>query len=434
MTRLGLHARLVLGAIAAAAVVLLVALLVARAEITALAASSEQRLAVADIAPFVADLQRGGTERPDPPSTGVLIAIRAPDGSWPVDTMPADVRAGLGSAALSTIETASSRFVVARRQLIAHGGTWTIWAARDSTPRDAQGSGIDLVLLVTGLALIAAFALVSTALVRGALRPVERMRARAATLGADELLPVPTRRDELSRLAETLNDLVIDTRASAGHERRMIANAAHELRTPITNLRAAVDLTRRDPTAARLDDLGRLTDRLGDLAANLLELSRLDEGQRPMPSRAADLEDALLTAVDGWRTRLAGSAIEIDASSAVVDDDLLVPIDTVSIGRVTDNLLANAVRALGDTGSVQVVLTIDGGGLRLTVEDDGRGMPPALLGEAFDRFVRGSSEGSGLGLALVRAIAVAGGGTAELQPREPGLRVTVRLPLAAPVL
>lgn len=428
MIRPGLRLRLVLGAAAAAAVVLLVALLVARAEIAGLAVQSDQRLAAADIAPFMADLRHGGTERPDPPSTGVLIAIRAPNGSWSTDTMPLDVRAQLGGQPLTTIGTASAQFVVARKQFVARGGTWTIWAARDATARAALGGGIDLVLLITGLALTAAFAVAATVLVRAALRPVEQMRARASTLGADELLPVPSGRDELSRLAETLNDLVIHTRASAAHERRMIANAAHELRTPITNLRAAVDLARRNPTAPRLAEVGRLTDRLGDLAANLLELSRLDEGQRPMPTRAADLENAVLTAVDGWRTRLAGSAIDLDQASAVSEDDLLVPIDTVSIGRVVDNLLANSVRALGDAGTARVVLTINAEGLQLIVEDDGPGMPPALLAEAFDRFVRGTSEGSGLGLALVRAIAEAGGGTAELHPRQPGLRVAVRFP------
>ena len=80
--------------------------------------------------------------------------------------------------------------------------------------------------------------------------------------------------------------------------------------------------------------------------------------------------------------------------------------------------------------SCEVRLEIDADGLLLTVDDDGPGMPPALLPEAFDRFVRGSSEGSGLGLALVRAIAQTGGGTAALQPLDPGLRAAVRLPPA----
>ena len=429
MRRPGLRSRLVLGGSAAAAVVLLVALVVARAEISTVLIQSDQQLATADIAPYVVDLSHGGREHPDPPSTGVLVAVRAPDGSWATDTMPPDVRSRLGAERLATISTASAEFVVARRQITVPSGTWTVWAARDTTANETQGGAVDVVFLLTGLVLIAAFAAAASLLVRGALRPVERMRSRAAELGPEELLPVPPGSDELSKLADTLNRLVTDTRSSAAHERRMIANAAHELRTPITNLRAAVDLTRRDPSAFRLGELVRLSDRLGDLAANLLELSRLDEGARPVPTRAAELEDAVLTALDGWRTRLAGSRIDIDHHTAVAARDLLVRVDVVSIGRLVDNLVANSVKALDGAGTIEVALTIGPEGARLLVEDDGPGMPPALLHEAFDRFVRGSAEGSGLGLALVRAIAVAGGGTATLHPLSPGVRVDVRLPV-----
>jgi two-component system OmpR family sensor kinase len=421
----------VLGATATAALVLLAALLVAHLEIAATLSGADRRLASADIAPYVTDLQRGGTEKPDPPSDGVLVAVRAPDGSWPTDTMPPDVRRQLGGRPVATVLTTSSQFVVARRQVTVAGGTWTIWAARDATGHTALGSDVDVVLVTTGLVLLTGFAGVSMLLVRGALRPVERLRSRAAALGPDELLPVPPGADELSRLAATLNRLVEDTRSSAARERRMISNAAHELRTPITNLRAAVDLTRRDPSPDRMDQLVRLSDRLGDLAANLLELSRLDEGATPVSARARELEDAVLTAVDGWRTRLAGSAVDVDHRTAVERGDALLPIDAVSIGRVVDNLVGNAVKAVGDRGVILVSLSIDASGLRLAVEDDGPGMPPALLADAFDRFTRGSASGSGLGLALVRAIAVAGGGEAVLEPLAPGLRVVVTLPSVA---
>jgi two-component system OmpR family sensor kinase len=421
----------VLGATATAALVLLAALLVAHLEIAATLTGADRRLAFADIAPYITDLRRGGGERPDPPSGGVLVAVRAPDGSWPTDTMPPDVRRHLGAQAVATVTTTSSEFVVARRQVTAAGGTWTVWAARDATGRAALGSDVDVVLLTTGLALLAAFAAVSMLIVRGALRPVERLRSRAAALGPDELLPVPPGGDELSRLAVTLNRLVEDTRSSSAHERRLISNAAHELRTPITNLRAAIDLTRRDPSPDRMDQLVRLSDRLGDLAANLLELSRLDEGAKPVPARARDLEDAVLTAVDGWRTRLAGSAVDVDHRTEVERGDALLPIDAVSIGRVVDNLVGNAVKAVGDRGEILVSLSIDASGLLLAVADDGPGMPPALLADAFDRFTRGSASGSGLGLALVRAIAVAGDGEAVLEPLAPGLRVVVTLPVVS---
>lgn len=430
--RLGIRRRLVLGAAAAATLMLLTALLVARVQLTTLLTAADERLALADVTPYVTDLRRGDGERPDPPSTGALVAVRAPDGERVIDTMPPDVRERLGTRPITSIRTASGEYVVARRQVTVRSGTWTVWAARDATVRATQAATVDLVLLGTGAVLIIAFAVASDLLVRGALRPVERLRSRAATLGSDELLPVPPGDDELARLAETLNGLVEGTRASAAHERRMIANAAHELRTPIANLRAAVDLARRDPTPVRLGELTGSIDRLGDLATNLLELSRLDEGAQPVPTRAADLEDAVLTALDGWRTRLAGSAIDIDHSIEILRGDVLAPLDGIAVTRIVDNLVGNAVTALAGTGAVVVSVRVDEAGLRLAVEDDGPGIPAELLPDAFDRFVRGAGGGSGLGLALVRALAESGSGRAELHPLERGLRVVVTVPVERP--
>ncbi|GAA2750138.1 sensor histidine kinase [Amnibacterium kyonggiense] len=424
-----MRARLVLLAAITAAVMLLIALVVARAQIATALADTDRQLAVEDIAPYVADLQRSGREHPDPPSSGVLIAVRAPDGSIVTDSMPDDVRERLGSSPFATVQTESAEFVVARRTVRTAAGTWTIWAARDTTAHAAQLAAIDLTLWLTGVALVLAFVVTAALFVRAALRPVDELRARAAALGPDELLPDPGGGDELARLAGTLNDLVTRTRAATAHERRMIADAAHELRTPVANLRVAAELARRDPAPERLDELVLLTSRLGDLAGNLLELARLDDGVRPEPSDARTLEDALLLAVDSWRTRLAGTDVELDHAVTVDDPSRRIAVDGVSIGRLADNLIANAVKAVGSRGSVRVLLEVGAHGLLLAVEDDGPGMPPALLDTAFDRFVRGSgSGGGGLGLALVQGIAQACGGSARLVPLPSGLRAEVRIP------
>jgi signal transduction histidine kinase len=275
------------------------------------------------------------------------------------------------------------------------GGTVTLWAARDATTA-GRLAGLDVLFAVGGLVLLAGFAAASTVLVRVALRPVEEARRR---------------------------------------ERRFVADAAHELRTPVAALRTQLGVVRRrlpGSSGSAAAELARAEDsaaRLGDLASNLLELARLDEGERGSAGTASELREAFLAAVDDIRAAPAASAVELEQTGPASAPDGHAELDPVAFGRIVRNLLANAVAAVGAAGTVAAELRFERGHLELVVQDDGPGLPPELHGRAVERFARGGGEGSGLGLALVDALARSAGGTVVLRNTHPGLRAEVRLPL-----
>mgnify|MGYP000258105280 CR=1 FL=1 len=129
-----------------------------------------------------------------------------------------------------------------------------------------------------------------------------------------------------------------------------------------------------------------------------------------------------------------GTGVTVDFEVSLSTDSAQYAIDAQAFGRLADNLLANAIAAVGAGGTVTAEITQTPDALTLTVSDDGPGMPPEFLPIAFERFTRpdasrtSSTGGSGLGLALVSALAREAGGEATLQNTHPGLRVTVRLP------
>ncbi len=437
--RLGVRARLTVGATLFAAVVLLAAFVIAHQMIASALLARDRALATEAIGPYAVDILHTPAEHPDGPSAGTLIAVRSPDGRFVVDTLPADVlRATTGSRA-DAVRTATAEYVVERRTVEADGGTWTIWSARSAAGRTDALMVVDATFVATGAGLLVVLCLGFWFFARAALRPVERMRIGASELGDDDLLPVGQADDELSRLAATLNELVARTRESAARERRMVSNAAHELRTPIANLRAGIEIAvQRSGVDGRetrdLRSLERMVGRLSELAANLLELSRLDEGHPQGEASVADLVEVALAAVDAARLRTQDETIDIDHEIGVVEPGARVRVDAISFGRLLDNLLANAIAAVTGSdvgsGSVRVTLEDRDGTLVTRVQDSGPGMSPDLLATAFDRFTRGttSSAGSGLGLSLVRAIATAAGGTASLEQRPDGFAVVIRLP------
>ncbi|MFF7130653.1 ATP-binding protein [Streptomyces sp. NPDC008240] len=287
--------------------------------------------------------------------------------------------------------------------------------------------------LASGLTLIAA-SYVGYRTARAALRPVERYRTAAATLadGAQNLrLDVPADRDdEITRLGHTLNRMLDRLEASAVRERRFVADASHELRTPLALLRAEVDVALHRPRpAAELTETLRSVDaevqRLIDLSNALLDLEELG-GTDHITRAPVPLTELAGTAVaPHLRTaERTGRALTCDAADTTVDVDArwLVP----AIG----NLLANALRH--GHGTVRLTAAVHEGRLRLSVTDEGPGFPPEFLPRAFDRFARAeasrTSEGSGLGLAFVRAVAAAHGGTARAENSEGGATVTLDLP------
>jgi signal transduction histidine kinase len=257
-----------------------------------------------------------------------------------------------------------------------------------------------------------------------ALRPVEAMRRRAASIDASVpggRLPIPPSRDELSRLAETLNDMLARLEAAFEHERRFVDDASHELRTPLALLRGELEVALRHPRSREeleraLRSAGDEAERLSRLAEDLLLFARFDQGQLPIHPEPLDAR-GLLTAVAGRYERRAveaGRSLDVHAPTG-----LLVNGDQARLSQALDNLIENAF-SYGSGAVVLSALPRDGH-VELHVVDEGPGIPAAFLPRAFDRFSRADEArgrgGTGLGLAIVALIARAHGGEAGVSNR-----------------
>jgi signal transduction histidine kinase len=271
-------------------------------------------------------------------------------------------------------------------------------------------------------------------LAAAALRPVEAMRQRAAAVSpsAPGRLPVPPSRDEISRLATTLNEMLDRLEAGFEHERRFVADASHELRTPLALLRAEIEVTlRRRRTAEELESTLRSaaeeTERLSRLAEDLLLIARADTGAIPIRREAVAAEDVLATAAA--RSRAQANAAQ--RPIRVEDTDLMLDADPERLAQAIGNLVNNA-DAHGAGPIVLFALERDDT-VELHVADHGEGFPEEFLARAFDRFSRADEArgrgGTGLGLSIVELIAAAHGGHAGASNRpEGGADVWVTVP------
>jgi two-component system OmpR family sensor kinase len=273
-----------------------------------------------------------------------------------------------------------------------------------------------------------------------ALRPVESMRRQAAVISAErpgERLPVPQTRDEIERLGETLNAMLARLEGALLRERTFVADAGHELRTPLALLRTELELALRHGEGEEelRDALRRSSeevDRLTQLAESLLLIARSDEGHlelRVEELEPADLLDSIATRFE-WRAKEAGRPVSASAARGL---GLLG--DRVRLEQALGNLVENALR-YGD-GEVRLSARGQDGFVELHVRDQGDGFPPDFLADAFTRFARPlqarSRPGSGLGLSIVRTIAEAHSGSAQAANRpEGGADVWLSLPRGGP--
>jgi len=249
------------------------------------------------------------------------------------------------------------------------------------------------------------------------LAPVEAMRRRArevSLLSSDEGLPLPAADDEIRRLGETLNEMLARLRSAFERESRFVADASHELRTPIaiikTELEGAlqypgIQAPVRESLVAAIEEC----DRLAQLAEDLLVIARSADGELPMRPESAKAQ-ALL---DGVRDRFADRASRRGRTIRVEGQpELLAHGDPVRLRQALGNLVENALRH--GSGTIVLVARSAAGGIEIDVSDEGPGFPPEFAAHAFARFARGDrargSEGVGLGLAIVQAITQAHGG------------------------
>jgi signal transduction histidine kinase len=324
-------------------------------------------------------------------------------------------------------------------------GAVSVYVAAPTTPLTDSTTELGTALIVGVPAMVALLALVGWWLLGKALQPVEVMRRQAAAIPGTDLhrrLDAPVSQDELGRLADTFNDLLGRIEAAADRQRRFVADAAHELRTPLAALRTRleIDVRHRPAGAAPADNaatstqrvaLGQVT-RLVDLVNDLLELARLDANP-PLQQRPVDLDDLVWDAAREAREQAPPRIDTTGISPARVLGD------PAALRRVVRNLLNNARRHASHTVTVQLSIDAQSSAATppsatLTVTDDGPGIPADDRDRVFERFVRldearaRDAGGAGLGLAIVADIVAAHHGRVWVEDNQPGARLHVQLP------
>ncbi len=316
----------------------------------------------------------------------------------------------------------------------ADAGVIVVGATRED--REEALSSLRTVLLTGGPIALLLAGLAGYWLASAALRPVGAMRTEAAEisrLGSGRRLPVPPARDELAELGGTLNEMLDRLEKSAERERGFVASASHELRTPLTLLKAELELALREGRSAEelrdaVASAAAESDRLVQLAEDLLVLARADEGRLPVRPEQLDIAELLESTARRFRSRAAEAGREL---RVLPSDGLALYADRLRAEQALGNLVDNALRH-GD-GAVELAAERAGGAVRVHVRDRGPGFDLALDGHAFERFTRGdrarSRGGTGLGLAIVDAIARSHGGRTAAGGRDDGAGADVWIEL-----
>jgi two-component system, OmpR family, sensor kinase len=401
----------------------------------ALLASIDQSLRSQTI--DVSHLDRGRLDLDSAAGGGIAQVIR-PNGSVAASDPPelgrllssADVRRVSGGGRIlrsGRLPGLKEHWRVLARPTVMRGKPAVLVAARSLEPRDETLDHLLRELALAGSLALVLAALAGYGLAAAALRPVEAMRVRAQAISASTpgaRLPELRSRDEISRLAETLNAMLARLEAAIAHERRFVADASHELRTPLALLKTELEVAlRRRRTREELEQALRSaseeTDRLTRLAEDLLLIARSDAGELPVRRErvaAADVLDDVARRFRGL-VREKGRSLEL-----VPPNGLLLDADPARLEQALGNLVDNALTH----GAGPIVLSAEPRGelVALHVQDDGPGFPPGFIPGAFDRFSRSdearSGGGSGLGLSIVSLIAAAHGGGAGARNRDGG--------------
>ena len=465
-----LRARLLLGLVVVAALGLVVADVVVYSQIRSyLAAQIDQQLHIA--APRIASSVAFGepVDLSHLP-VGTYVATLSQSGQVVASSNPSAAKLTVPAAALARAgppgifaETDSQIFTAfaggaayravvflapARLAFAYPGSAFVLVAIPLSSINGTLGRLVDVDLAVSA-AVLAALAALGYLVVRVGMRPLAEIERTAAAIEAGDLsrrVPHDDARTEVGRLGRTFNAMLgrlehafAEQQASERRLRQFLADASHELRTPVTSIRGYAELFRRG-AASRPEDLGRAmrrieeeAARMGGLVDDLLLLARLDQG-RPLERTPVDLG---LVATDA-----AADAQVLEPARPVtvsVDGLVVVEGDEQRLRQLVGNLLQNALRHTPAGTPVEVRVERADGRAVLVVADEGPGMAPEDAARAFERFYRADrsrardSGGAGLGLAIVASIAEAHGGSARLDTAPGrGTRVVVELPLLVP--
>lgn len=391
-------------------------------------------------------------ERPGPPSLAG-VALDDPEETFVQLLSPTgEVLATGGTlrgAALSPVEarraTAESIYLVRRlpgidgpARVLAGSepdvGAPIVVVGQSMLDRDEALSGVISSFLIGGAAATVLASALGYLLATAGLAPVEAMRRRAREVSlrpGDEGLPLPRAHDEIRRLGETLNEMLARMRASFEREHRFVADASHELRTPIaiikTELESALQVVQPNTSVhASLVAANEECDRLAQLAEDLLVIARTGDEQLPLRPEPTEASVLLGGVLDRFADRAAqrGRTIRIQP-----EPGLVVPADPVGLRQALGSLVENALRH--GRGEIVLIARSSDGDVEIDVSDEGPGFTADFAPHAFERFARDdssrSSAGVGLGLAIVQAIAEGHGGTAAIVRTVPPT-VRIRLP------
>ena len=372
---------------------------------------------------------------------GIVTALGA-DAPLPIDGAQINKVIRRGKVVLQTVTTSRALRVAALRAV--HGEA--VYAVQVAHPLDdvhQMLARIRWLLVAVALAILAAIVATDFVLTRQVLQPMDAIVQRARRLTAASLtepLPHPGEPGEVARLVETLNAMLGRIRESVEIQRRFTADAAHELRSPLTRLRTEIEVTMRRPRlieeyrstlAGALEEI----ERLGALVESLLTLARLDAGEgHAAAAGRARLAPILETVVSRVTATAARRGVVVRMAPHVIDAgvDVAPGILDVALGNIIDN----AVKFSSVGGTVELNTAVTAGDVFVTVADTGPGIAADELPHVFERFFRGKSaramgtSGVGLGLAIAQTLVQRQGGTVEIDSKpDAGTTVTIRLPL-----
>ncbi|HVM51430.1 MAG TPA: ATP-binding protein [Candidatus Acidoferrum sp.] len=374
----------------------------------------------------------------------VLYVSQAPkEGKFSPADLPAAVPAAGGEAARQILLVNGRKMLLTSRAVRAPGGA--VYEVETGAPMDEVQADLRqwLLFLVSGLPVAAIIAVVGgSLLVKRALSPVDKIAASAERISSQNLgerLPVPPTGDELQRLSLALNHMIERLDQAFQYSRRFVADASHELRTPMTVLRGEIESFVEEPRMPaewreRLGSALEEVERLANIVEGLFAISRLDAGEAQAEWVRFDLGQLAAATADQMFLLAEDKRIALSCSAP---NGVWVEGDRARLKQVVVNLLDNAIKYTAEGGKVALTVSALDSKAVLEVADNGIGIPSEALPRIFDRFFRVDKArsrdqgGAGLGLSIVKSICAAHHGRVEASSTPgQGSRFRVELPLA----
>ncbi|WP_370518865.1 ATP-binding protein [Microlunatus sp. Gsoil 973] len=373
-------------------------------------------------------------------SNASAVLVQASGQGVPISTQQVQLTPGADEVAVARLGTGHSvRTVVAANGQAYRAATvpipdtdYALMVGRPLRQTNLILSSLWLVLVIFGAAGVLWATIAGSAVARNGVRPVRRLTLAAEHVAdTDDLAPIPVSgNDELSRLADSFNQMLRALSQSRERQRQLIADAGHELRTPLTSLRTNIELLVADqdrgtlPSEARQEILADVSAQLAEFTTLIGDLVQLAREDQVMPApEPIDFRDVVNSALERVRRRGPGLRFDVELNPFYVVGE------AETLERAVTNLLDNAVKWSPPGGTIRVQLEGD----RLRVADEGPGIAEKDLPHIFDRFYRADTSrntpGTGLGLSIVAQTVARHGGTVRAgRSAQGGAEFTVRLP------